>query len=157
MILEIVILLATLVLYAYVFTKLGDVIEDSKKRKFYQWSFLKIILAFLPLWIVVYVQLYYGFRWMCKGRTRHNFIAYYRLTITSGCSQLIVILILDMIILVSSTAVSDDVIRRALIYNFIYFCFEASTLVFVHLYMKYLDTVHQVKNDVARAKQDFNY
>ena len=153
LIIEVCILLVTAAIYTIIYLLLGQ-IEDSEERRFYRWSFVRIPLIWLPMYICIFVRLYYGFRWIFKGQTRRNFIAYYRLTMTSGGNLLLVILVIDMIILISPNSYE---IKRSIVYNLVYVLFETTTLVFVQIYMKYLDAVNQVKNDVARTKQDFNY
>ena len=63
---------------------------------------------------------------------------------------------LDFILFVSNSPYL--VAKKSHTYDIIiYIVFEILSIIFVHIYMKYLDAVNIVKNDVARKKQDFHY
>ena len=152
---ESIFLLATFIFNAVVFIQFGND-KDKEEARFLQMSLLKVFLAFMPNTVIMFMRIYYGFRWICKGHTRRNFIPYYRLSLTSIGSQLIMTFCLDFILFVSNSPYL--VAKKSHTYDIIiYIVFEILSIIFVHIYMKYLDAVNIVKNDVARKKQDFHY
>ena len=111
------------------------------------------MLVFSPLTVLYLYRIYLGLRWICTGHTRQNFIPYYRITLSSSGAQIIILIMLNILFTITGESIVEVPSDFKLFVNLTYFIFEALTLLFVHIYIKYLDEVHIVKNDIAKVKQ----
>ena len=48
--------------------------------------FARVNFSFWANYVFLYLKVYYGLRWICKGRTRKLYIAFYRTSLTSNVS-----------------------------------------------------------------------
>ena len=107
----------------------------------------------MPQWILNLTRIFYGFRWIKRKQTRAAFVAFYRLAVSVGCSNLITA---SMIFLVNTPGTVNPF--ATIEENFDYFTsmpyvlvsFEVMQLFFVVVYMRYLDHLHVARVNAER-------
>ena len=153
-ILTILVDLATMVSFAIVvylyyvryIYKLQD--SDPKKAELVGRYLTRLLLVCWVNYIGFFLKLFYGFRWLCtKKLSRNNFIAYYRLVWTNGVWNFL----FNLTIVLCN--IDDATFPGMILSQEISMVFVSLQLTFVEIYMRYIDEMHIVKNDIRRDQQ----
>ena len=93
--------------------------------------------------IVFFIRVYYGVRWLCKGRTRSLFQPYYRWSVTFYWSYILgmAIQLLNLKWKTLPTYVKIDIAYSDM-NNLLAFI----ELVWLEFYIRYLDEIHFARN-----------